>query len=43
MSFFSEGLETFQKDLQRAQPTIFFSVPRLWTKFYLGVNEKMPT
>ncbi len=40
--FFSEGLETFQKDLQRAQPTIFFSVPRLWTKFYLGVNEKMP-
>ena len=40
--FFSEGLETFQKDLQRAQPTIFFSVPRLWTKFYLGVNEKIP-
>lgn len=40
--FFSEGLETFQKDLQRAQPTIFFSVPRLWTKFYLGVNEKLP-
>ena len=40
--FFSEGLETFQKDLQRAQPTIFFSVPRLWTKFFLGVSEKMP-
>lgn len=40
--FFSEGLETFQKDLQRAKPTIFFSVPRLWTKFYLGVNEKLP-
>ena len=40
--FFSEGLETFQADLQRAQPTIFFSVPRLWTKFYLGVNEKLP-
>lgn len=40
--FFSEGLETFQQDLQRAQPTIFFSVPRLWTKFYLGVNEKLP-
>lgn len=40
--FFSQGLETFQQDLQRAQPTIFFSVPRLWTKFYLGVNEKLP-
>ncbi len=40
--YFSEGLETFQQDLQRAQPTIFFSVPRLWTKFYLGVNEKLP-
>ena len=40
--FFSEGLETFQADLQRAQPTIFFSVPRLWTKFYLGVHEKLP-
>ncbi|HEX6591880.1 MAG TPA: AMP-binding protein [Moraxellaceae bacterium] len=40
--FFSEGLETFQQDLQRAQPTIFFSVPRLWTKFYLAVNEKLP-
>ena len=40
--FFSEGLDTFQQDLQRAQPTIFFSVPRLWTKFYLGVHEKLP-
>lgn len=40
--YFSAGLETFQQDLQRAQPTIFFSVPRLWTKFYLGVNEKLP-
>lgn len=40
--FFSQGLETFVQDLQRAQPTIFFSVPRLWTKFYLGVCEKLP-
>lgn len=40
--YFSEGLETFQQDLQRAQPTLFFSVPRLWTKFYLGVSEKLP-
>ncbi len=40
--FFADKLETFQQDLQRAQPTVFFSVPRLWTKFYLGVNEKLP-
>ncbi|MEL0028200.1 MAG: AMP-binding protein [Perlucidibaca sp.] len=40
--FFADRLETFQQDLQRAQPTVFFSVPRLWTKFYLGVNEKLP-
>jgi long-chain acyl-CoA synthetase len=31
--FFAESLDTFQKDLQRARPTIFMSVPRLWLKF----------
>lgn len=40
--YFAESQETFIQDLQRARPTIFFSVPRLWTKFYLGVNEKLP-
>jgi long-chain acyl-CoA synthetase len=40
--YFSNGLETFAEDLRRARPTIFFSVPRLWTKFYLGVNQKLP-
>ncbi|HZR83411.1 MAG TPA: AMP-binding protein [Candidatus Binatia bacterium] len=40
--FFAESLETFQKDLQRARPTIFMSVPRLWTKFQQGVFAKMP-
>ncbi len=40
--FFADKLETFQQDLQRARPTIFFSVPRLWTKFYLTINEKLP-
>lgn len=39
--YFAESLETFQADLKRARPTIFFSVPRLWTKFYLAVNAKM--
>lgn len=40
--YFANNLETFVQDLNRAKPTIFFSVPRLWTKFYLGINEKIP-
>ncbi len=40
--FFAESLETFVADLNRAQPTIFVSVPRLWLKFQLGVFQKMP-
>ena len=40
--YFANSLETFVDDLNRAQPTLFFSVPRLWTKFYLGINEKIP-
>ncbi len=40
--FFAESLETFTKDLQRARPTVLFSVPRLWVKFQQGVSAKMP-
>ncbi len=40
--YFAESLETFTADLQRARPTIFFSVPRLWVKFQHGVQHKMP-
>jgi long-chain acyl-CoA synthetase len=40
--FFAESLDTFTLDLQRAQPTVFFSVPRLWVKFQQGINAKMP-
>jgi len=40
--FFAESLDTFAKDLQRARPTIFFSVPRLWVKFQQGVHNKLP-
>lgn len=39
--YFANSLDTFIEDLNRAKPTIFFSVPRLWTKFYLGINEKI--
>ncbi len=40
--YFANTLETFQQDLQRARPTLFFSVPRLWMKFYLAISEKLP-
>lgn len=40
--YFAESLETFVNDLRRARPTMFFSVPRLWTKFHLGVCAKLP-
>ena len=40
--FFAESLETFVGDIQRARPTVFFAVPRLWVKFQQGVQAKMP-
>jgi long-chain acyl-CoA synthetase len=40
--FFAEALDTFVQDLQRARPTVFISVPRLWLKFQQGVSAKMP-
>jgi len=42
MISFAESLDTFAKNLQDTQPTLFFAVPRIWTKFYLGVIAKMP-
>ena len=40
--FFAESQDTFVQDLQRARPTVFFSVPRLWVKFQQGVHKKLP-
>lgn len=40
--YFVESLETFSTDLQRCSPTVFGSVPRLWTLFQKGVLQKMP-
>jgi len=40
--FFAESLDTFQKDLQRARPTVFMSVPRLWTKFQQSIFQAKP-
>ncbi|MGQ0700044.1 MAG: AMP-binding protein [Panacagrimonas sp.] len=40
--YFSDSLSTFISDLKRARPTLFLSVPRLWTKFYQGIQLKLP-
>jgi long-subunit acyl-CoA synthetase (AMP-forming) len=40
--YFAESLDTFLIDLKRARPTVIFGVPRIWTKFQMGVYSKMP-
>ena len=40
--FYADSLDTFTADAQRARPTIFFSVPRLWVKFQHGVHRSLP-
>lgn len=40
--YFNDSLDTFMRDLRRARPTRFFSVPRLWTRFYQSVNTRIP-
>ena len=39
--YFAESLDTFSKNLGTASPTHFFAVPRIWTKFQLGILAKM--
>lgn len=39
---FVESLDTFSRDVKSCQPTLFISVPRLWTKFQMGVLAKIP-
>lgn len=39
---FVESLDTFKKNLEDVQPTHFLAVPRIWTKFHLGILDKMP-
>jgi long-chain acyl-CoA synthetase len=40
--WFVEKLDTFIEDVQRARPTVFGSVPRLWMQFQSGVFAKVP-
>lgn len=37
---FVESLDSFVADVQRCRPTVFFSVPRLWTLFQLNIIQK---
>lgn len=40
---FVESLDTFISDTQSVKPTVFISVPRLWTRFQLEILAKMPS
>lgn len=39
--WFTESLETFAKNLSEAKPTIFFGVPRIYTKFQQAILAKI--
>lgn len=39
---FLESLDTFTRDVVACSPTLFISVPRLWTRFQMGILAKMP-
>jgi len=39
---FTESIERFPKNLQDVRPTLFFAVPRIWTKLRGGVLAKLP-
>jgi long-chain acyl-CoA synthetase len=40
-TWFAESLETLLPDMQACKPTYFFGVPRVWEKFYAGIQAKM--
>jgi len=40
--WFAESLDHFVQNLAEAKPTIFFAVPRIWTKFQMGILARMP-
>jgi long-subunit acyl-CoA synthetase (AMP-forming) len=39
--YFTESLEHFVDDLKYAKPTVFFSVPRLWSLFQKNIIDKI--
>jgi long-subunit acyl-CoA synthetase (AMP-forming) len=39
---FSENIDRFAHDLRAVQPTLFFAVPRIWTKMREAITAKVP-
>jgi long-subunit acyl-CoA synthetase (AMP-forming) len=39
---FVESLDSFQANVKAVQPTMFLPVPRLWTRFQMGILAKLP-
>jgi long-chain acyl-CoA synthetase len=40
-TWFARSIDTLLEDLQECKPTYFFAVPRVYEKFYAGVQAKM--
>jgi len=39
--YYAESIDKVPDNVKEVQPTIFFGVPRIWEKFYAGVNAKL--
>ena len=39
--YFAESLDTLARDLAEVKPTVLFAVPRVWEKFYAGIQAKL--
>jgi long-chain acyl-CoA synthetase len=40
-TWFAESIDTLVDDLKDCKPTYFFGVPRVWEKFYAGLEARM--
>lgn len=39
--YFAESIDKVPDNVKEVQPTVFFGVPRIWEKFFAGVNNKL--
>jgi long-chain acyl-CoA synthetase len=40
-TWFAESIDTLVEDLKECKPTYFFGVPRVWEKFYAGLQTRL--